>query len=94
MYDNIYQINSDTINYSIDNNPNLQNNIENKDNIENRETIIQFNIEDINKDYMRRSNSRWSSQFGNTYRTEPFEKVKQLNISPIVTVFTNASASN
>ena len=92
MSDNIYQINSDTINYSIDNNPNLQNNIENKDNIENRETIIQFNIEDINKDYMRRSNSRWSSQFGNTYRTEQFEKVKQLNISPIVRRTPNTKA--
>ena len=92
MSDNIYQINSDTINYSIDNNPNLQNNIENKDNIENRETIIQFNIEDINKDYMRRSNSRWSSQFGNTYRTESLERSKQFNISPIVRKTPNTKA--
>ena len=50
MSDNIYNTNSNTINYSTDNNPNLQNNIEN---IENTDTIIQLDIEDINKNHMR-----------------------------------------
>ena len=88
MSDNIYQINSDRINYSAYNDPNLkikEDNINNINNIENKDTIIQFNIEDINRDNIKRSNSGWtSSQFENTYRTESLEKSKQLNISPIV----------
>lgn len=85
MSDNIYQINSDRINYSAYNDPNLQIKEDNINNIENKDTIIQFNIEDINRDNIKRSNSRWtSSQFENTYRTESLEKSKQLNISPIV----------
>jgi hypothetical protein len=93
MSDNIYEINPDIINYSIDNNPNLQTKEDNVNNIENKDTIIKFNIEDINRDNIRRSNSRWtSSQFGNTYRTESLERSKQFNISPIVRRTPNTKA--
>ena len=70
MSNNIYEINPNIINYSTYNDTNLQTKEDNVNNIENKDTIIKFNIEDINRDNIRRSNSRWtSSQFGNTYRT-------------------------
>lgn len=72
---------------------NLQNNIENllntrdtrdtRDIEDTRDTIIHFNIEDINKDYIK-SNSRLNSS--------QVEKVKQLNISPIVRRTPNTKA--
>jgi len=93
MSNNIYEINPDIINYSTYNDTNLQTKEDNVNNIENKDTIIKFNIEDINRDNIRRSNSRWtSSQFGNTYRTESLERSKQFNISPIVRRTPNTKA--
>jgi hypothetical protein len=93
MSNNIYEINPDIINYSTYNDNNLQTKEDNINTIENKDTIIKFNIEDINRDNIRRSNSRWtSSQFGNTYRTESLERSKQFNISPIVRRTPNTKA--
>ena len=79
---------------------NSQNNIENlnkkdtretRDNEDTRDTIIHFNIEDLNKDYIK-SNSRWNSlRIRDEGHSSQVEK-KQLNISPIVRRTPNTKA--